>query len=159
MKVLHVIFAALAIPTALAASLGAFDAPLKRQVQGQVPRDAKISIKKVSANGDGCPVNTTGIIRYVNERTITIIFDKFKLFAVPGTKDKPTAKTVGCDITMNIEYASGFKRAIITDLMRGDLTLNKNAVCEIGTGLSGWTPEVGGKEYTGVSFDSQCGKF
>jgi len=154
MKVLYAIFAALSLPTALAASLDAFNSPLKRQVQGQIPKDAKLGIKKVETKGDACPVNTTGIIRYLDERTITIIFDKFKLFAVPGTTNKPTNKTLGCDITMHIEYASGFRRAIITDLMRGDLTLNKDAICRIGTGLSGWTPEVGGKEYTGVSFNS-----
>jgi len=98
-----------------------------RQTQGQVPMNANVKITKIALTGNGCPDKSNGMIKYLDEKTVTLIFDKFRLFNVPAEKGKTVKSSMGCEITVNLDYAGQFKAANITSQVRGDGTVAQNA--------------------------------
>lgn len=92
----------------------------------QTTNDRTVKISKFALTGNGCPDKTSGSVKYVDNATLTLIFDKFQAFNVPGQGSTRTT-SLGCDITIDLDYASRFRDGNLTEQIRGEGTIGRNA--------------------------------
>jgi len=115
----------LLILTALASTINGAALLAERIVprQNNPPPNASLKITSYKLVGNGCPEKTSGSIKYLDGATLTLIFDKFHAYSLPGKRNV----TVECEVTVELDFVSRFKAGNLTDILRGDATIPKDA--------------------------------
>lgn len=125
------------------------------------PGDRLARVKDFTVVGDGCPEKSSGRVKYLDETIVTLIFDKFRVFNVPGNGDNRTT-TIGCQVDIHLSYPKCLDYSTMNQAIRGDMKLDKTASAKINVALTmiedngeKWDPEpVSLRSPTFVLFES-----
>jgi hypothetical protein len=129
MKIGITMLAVVASHTA-AAILGAADISSRQNTETPL-----LAITDFKLNGTGCPEKSSGSVKYLDQQTLTIIFDKFKLITIPA---KSGSTKIGCDIDLTLRAAPLWHHGTIDSIERGDATIGNTTTAKFSTGAA-WT--------------------
>ena len=103
-------------------------------------RDVKI--QSVSMSGSGCPSNTASVQLLADQRTFTVIYDKFVASAGQGTTDDDYQKL--CELRVRFTHYSGYAFNVLGVTQRGFSKLQRRdtGVVDVNVGYSEEDEEV-----------------
>jgi len=103
-----------------------------------VANDALARVSRYTVTGTGCPEKSSASIKYIDETTLTIIFDKFGVIGAPQNGGAVRHVT-HCDIEIFISFSSRFLSANLSSVFRSDITVPTNASSSMTLGSAyGW---------------------
>jgi hypothetical protein len=100
--------------------------------------DVFARVTRYTVSGTGCPEKSSASIKYLDEATLTIIFDKFGLIGAPQNGGAVRHVT-HCDIEIFLSFSSRFLSANLSSVFRSDITIPTNASSSVTLGSGyGW---------------------
>lgn len=82
-----------------------------------LPPAKEVAVSRVSSSGSGCPANSLSFSTSPDRTTLTVGFDKFRVYLGPGVSPRDRSKE--CEVRIDVSYPRGYTFSVIETTYHG----------------------------------------